>query len=94
MGSNWLGDLERLIMAVATSDHPRILHLVSVALQQGASWRAIVRMLEGAVEKLSSSQGYSDKDFQIAHLVKVLGRPKLHYALHRALRIPSLSTTE
>ncbi|KIK79957.1 hypothetical protein PAXRUDRAFT_159904, partial [Paxillus rubicundulus Ve08.2h10] len=91
---NRLGDLKRLIMAVATSDHPHISHLVSVTLQQGASWRAIVRMLEGAVEKLSSSRGYSDKDFQIAWLVKVLGGPKLHYALHHALGIPSLSTTE
>ncbi|KIJ10024.1 hypothetical protein PAXINDRAFT_29854, partial [Paxillus involutus ATCC 200175] len=84
-----LTDSKRLIMAIGSCNYSRVSQLISVSLQQGASWQAIVQMIQGVVEKLSRSRGYTVEDFNIARLVKTIGGPKLHYALHHALGIPS-----
>ncbi|KIJ05111.1 hypothetical protein PAXINDRAFT_93883, partial [Paxillus involutus ATCC 200175] len=64
-----LTDSKRLIMAIASCEYPRVSQLIGVALRQGASWRAIIMMIQGAVEKLSHSRGYTTKDFELARLV-------------------------
>ncbi|KIJ08705.1 hypothetical protein PAXINDRAFT_32050, partial [Paxillus involutus ATCC 200175] len=77
-----LTDSKRLIMAISSCEYPRVSQLIGVALRHGASWQAVIGMIQSAVEKLSHSRGYATRDFELARLVNVIGGPKLLYALH------------
>ncbi|KAG1737818.1 uncharacterized protein EDB91DRAFT_1082919 [Suillus paluster] len=64
-------------MAIASSDYQRLGQLVGVALHQGSSWQAIVRMIQEAAKKVKQTHCYSQKDFDIVCLIDIIGGPKL-----------------
>ena len=80
-------------MLIASQEIAGIRQLIAAALKQGRSARAIVALIERAIDGLYSSRGgFSERDLNIAFLVKAIGGPCLLYALQKSHGLASDST--
>ncbi|KIJ12467.1 hypothetical protein PAXINDRAFT_14668 [Paxillus involutus ATCC 200175] len=87
-----LEDHSTLVMALAEADVPWLRKLLHTALKNGASIRAIVRLIEDALEAGYRPRGHSTEANDLALLIYRLGGANLLYALNQRLHIPSLRT--
>ena len=90
-----LGKLEehrRFVMAVATSDVPRLHHLVRQSLKERAGVGRIVSRIEETLEGVYHARGYNADDHDIALLVLRLGGRRLLHAMSKYISLPSLRT--
>ncbi|KAK7063420.1 hypothetical protein R3P38DRAFT_2492280 [Favolaschia claudopus] len=87
-----MGDYERLVMAIAENDVPRVNALLSTALRNGASINTIVSQILESVQGLRSTKGFTDFELDLSTLVFRVGGNSLLYALNHALGLPSLRT--
>ncbi|KAJ7192450.1 hypothetical protein GGX14DRAFT_380137 [Mycena pura] len=87
-----MGDYERLIMAIATNDVPRVNALLSTAIRNGASINTITAQLIEAVQGLRSTKGFTNFEHDLSLLIYRLGGHSLLYSLNHALGLPSLRT--
>ena len=78
---------------LATNDIPGLRRLLLVALNRGASPRAVlVQLQQSFLGFYSPRGGFSERDLEISYLVKALGGPRLLYALHKSHGLASVST--
>jgi len=78
---------------LASNDVKRLKCVLGVALKRGCSVSAIVMRIEQAIDGLYTARGnYSERELDIAFLVKSLGGPKLLYALCRSHGLPAYRT--
>ena len=78
---------------LASNDVKRLKCVLGVALKRGCSVSAIVMRVEQAINGLYTARGdYSERELDIAFLVKSLGGPKLLYALCRSHGLPAYRT--
>ncbi|KAJ7163663.1 hypothetical protein C8R46DRAFT_1163839 [Mycena filopes] len=88
-----LTDLQRIIMLLASNDVPGLRRILTGALRRGASPQAIYSLLERAIAGLFSPRGgFTERDLDVAFLVKSLGGPRLLYALQKSHGLASRST--
>ncbi|KIK97226.1 hypothetical protein PAXRUDRAFT_766452 [Paxillus rubicundulus Ve08.2h10] len=87
-----LEDHSMLVMALTKADVPWLRKLLHIALKNGASIRAIVRLIEDALEAGYRPRGHSTEANDLALLIYRLGGANLLYALNQRLHIPSLQT--
>ncbi|KAJ6456289.1 hypothetical protein C8R47DRAFT_996339 [Mycena vitilis] len=87
-----MDDFERLLLAIATHDVPRIHAIIETALRNGASIRAIVNKIYDAFEGLHTTKGFTDFEKDLGILIYRLGGRSLVYAMNHALNLPSLRT--
>jgi hypothetical protein len=87
-----MGDYERLIMAIATNDVPRINALLSTAIRNGASVNTIIAQIVEAVQGLRSTKGFTKFELDLSILIYRIGGNSLLYSLNHALGLPSLRT--
>ncbi|KAJ7688591.1 hypothetical protein B0H17DRAFT_897303, partial [Mycena rosella] len=84
-----MDDYERLLMAIATKDVPRIHAIIKTALRNGASIRTITNKIYDAFEGLHSTKGFTDFERDLGVLIYRLGGRSLVYAMNHALNLPS-----
>jgi hypothetical protein len=73
-------------MLLSKHDVPGLHRLLTVALRNGASIRTVLAKLNQAIAGIYSPRdGWSEREYDIAYLVKSIGGPKLLYALQRHL---------
>ncbi|KAJ7662776.1 hypothetical protein DFH06DRAFT_1088352 [Mycena polygramma] len=87
-----MGDFERLIIAIATNDIPRINALVRTALSNGASINTITAQIIEAVKGIRSTKGFTKFEHDLSLLIYRIGGHSLLYSLNHALGLPSLRT--
>ncbi|KAJ7182232.1 hypothetical protein C8R43DRAFT_910814 [Mycena crocata] len=85
-----MDDYDRLFMAIATNDVPRIHAFFRTGLKNGTSTRALLEQFYLAVEGMRSTKGFSNFEYDIMTLVYRVGGRSLVYALNHALNLPSL----
>ncbi|PIL37672.1 hypothetical protein GSI_01366 [Ganoderma sinense ZZ0214-1] len=85
-----LDDCHRFIMAVATSDVPRLGQLVTQCLKEKASVAKIIGRIEDALNGAYQARGYDSDDYDMALLVLRLGGRKLLYSMSQYIALPSL----
>lgn len=86
-------DHQRLVMLLANHDIKRLRQLLAVALRRHASPRAIVSKLEAAVAGVYNVRGgYTERELDIAFLVKAIGAPRLLYILQKSHGLVSNTT--
>lgn len=68
-----MGDFERLIIAIATNDVPRINVLLSTAIRNGASINTITAQIIEAVQGLRSTKGFTKFENDLSLLIYRLG---------------------
>ncbi|KAK7471312.1 hypothetical protein VKT23_002721 [Stygiomarasmius scandens] len=91
--SGRLDDYDRMIMLIASNDIVGIRRIIGSALYQGASPRAICDLLNRAINGLyAPRKGFTERDLDVAFLVKALGGTRLLYALQKSHRLASEST--
>ena len=76
-------------MLIATKDIPGLCRLISAALRCGSSAERIVELIQKAIAGIYVPQGFSNRDLDIAFLVKAIGGPRLLYALQKSYGLPS-----
>jgi hypothetical protein len=82
-----------MLMMLSGNQIAGVSRLLSVALRNGASPEAICDRLQQAISGAYRPHAdWTDREFDIAFLVKSLGGPRLLYALQRAEGYPSLTT--
>jgi hypothetical protein len=74
---------------IGTHNIVGIRRLIAAALKCDASPACIIAMLEQAVMGWHPQSEFSQRDYDIAFMVKALGRPCLLYALSHAFGLPS-----
>ncbi|KAK7013539.1 hypothetical protein R3P38DRAFT_3206912 [Favolaschia claudopus] len=87
-----MGDYERLVMAIAENDVPRINALLNTALQNGASVNTIIAQITETVQRLRSTKGFPQFEHDLSLLIYRIGGNSLLYSLNHALGLPSLRT--
>ncbi|KAK7015827.1 hypothetical protein R3P38DRAFT_2543278 [Favolaschia claudopus] len=87
-----MGDYERLVMAIAENDVPRINALLNTALRNGASVNTIIAQITEAVQGLRSTKGFTQFEHDLSLLIYRIGGNSLLYSLNHALGLPSLRT--
>ena len=88
-----MNDYQRLLKILASSDVKRLKCVLGVALKRGCSVSTIIIRVEQAINGLYTARGnYSERELDIAFLVKSLGGPKLLYALCRSHGLPAYRT--
>ncbi|KAJ7800856.1 hypothetical protein B0H14DRAFT_2529225 [Mycena olivaceomarginata] len=87
-----MGDYERLIVAIATNDVPRVNTLINTALRNGASVNTITSQIIEAVQGLRSTKGFTDFERDLSLLIYRIGGNSLLYSMNHALGLPSLRT--
>lgn len=88
-----MNDHQRLLKILASNDVKRLKCVLGVALKRGCSVAAIIMHVEQAINGLYAARGnYSERELDIAFLVKSLGGPKLLYALCRSHGLPAYRT--
>jgi hypothetical protein len=86
-------DYQRILMMLSGNHIAGVSRLLSIALRNGASPEAICDQLQQAISGTYRPRGdWTDREFDIAFLVKALGGPRLLYALQKAEGYPSIST--
>lgn len=85
-----LNDHQRLVVLLANNDVQRLHHLLSVALRKGASPKALIAQIDRAINGLYCDRGqFDERKIKAAFLSKVLGGPRLLFALSKSERFPS-----
>ena len=79
-------------MFLSKNDIPGLRRLITAALKRNATPQVIMDLLERAVRSFRTAKGFSERDLDIALIVKALGGPRLLFAMQRAYGLPSLST--
>ncbi|KAJ6603661.1 hypothetical protein B0H10DRAFT_2315727 [Mycena sp. CBHHK59/15] len=80
-------------MLLASDDVPGLRRILVAALKRGASPQVIYSLLERAIAGLFTARGgFTDRDLDIAFLVKSIGGPRLLYALQKSHGLASRST--
>jgi hypothetical protein len=75
-------DYQQITMLLSKHDIPGLCRLITVALRNGASTQTLLSKLNQAIAGVYSPQGnWSQREHDIAFLVKSIGGPKLLYAL-------------
>ena len=88
-----MNDYQRILRFLATNDIPSLRRLLLVALNRGASPRAVlIQLQQSFLGFYSPKGGFSERDLEISYLVKSLGGPRLLYALHKSHGLASVST--
>ena len=87
-------DRQRLIVAFANADVPRLRYLIRSSLQAGRSPASMIGLIQDAVAGERKIFQFSEKERDIAFLVLKLGGPKLLHAVSRANGLPNLSVTK
>ncbi|KAK7016105.1 hypothetical protein R3P38DRAFT_3569764 [Favolaschia claudopus] len=87
-----MGDYERLMIAIAENDVPRINALLSTAIRNGASVNTIIAQITEAVRGLRSTKGFTQLEHDLSLLIYRIGGQSLLYSLNHALGLPSLRT--
>ncbi|KAF6753825.1 hypothetical protein DFP72DRAFT_1069028 [Ephemerocybe angulata] len=87
-----LNDFKRIMMHLSKNDIPGLRRLISAALKRHASPRVMMNLLERAVSEFRTAKGFSERDLDLALIVKALGGPRLLFALQKAHGLPSEST--
>ncbi|KAJ7429781.1 hypothetical protein B0H11DRAFT_2257746 [Mycena galericulata] len=87
-----MDDFERLIMAIANNDVPRIHAIIETAMRNGASVRTMANRIYDAFEGLHHTKGFTDFERDLGILIYRLGGRSLLYAMNHALNLPSLRT--
>ncbi|TFY57754.1 hypothetical protein EVJ58_g6829 [Rhodofomes roseus] len=88
-----VNDHQRLVVLLANNDVQRLHHLLSVALRKGASPKALIAQIDRAINGLYCDRGqFDERKIKAAFLSKVLGGPRLLFALTKSDRFPSGST--
>ncbi|KAJ6591976.1 hypothetical protein B0H10DRAFT_1724216, partial [Mycena sp. CBHHK59/15] len=77
-----LDDLEQLLMAIATSDVPRLRQIIQHALDRNVSIHAILELVQDAIQRVRRVYDYEEKEIDLASLVQYLGGRRLLYALN------------
>jgi hypothetical protein len=86
-------DHQRILMLLSQNKIAGVSHLLATALQKGVSLEIIGMRLQLAISgSYSPHSGWSDREYDIAFLVKAIGGPRLLYAMQQAEGYPSLST--
>lgn len=87
-----LGEFKRLLVALSTSNVPRLQQLIHVALKNGSSPRSITSRLADAANQLYKVHSYSDSELDLGILAWRLGGARLVSALQAEMGLCSLST--
>ncbi|KAJ6609768.1 hypothetical protein B0H10DRAFT_2295284 [Mycena sp. CBHHK59/15] len=88
-----LTDHQRIMMLLTSDDVPALRCILVSALKRGASPQVIYSLLERAIAGLFTARGgFTDRDLDIAFLVKSIGGPRLLYALQKSHGLASRST--
>jgi hypothetical protein len=87
-----MDDYDRLIMAIATNDVPRIHAIIETAMRNGASVRSMANRIIDAFEGLHRTKGFTELELDLGILIYRLGGRSLLYAMNKALNLPSLRT--
>jgi len=88
-----LNDYQRVVMLLSQKKIAGVARLLSVALRNGASARAIYDRLQGSITHTYAPKGnWTEHEFDVAFLIKALGGPRLLYVLQKEEGYPSLST--
>lgn len=84
-------DYQRIVNLLATNDVCSLCRLLVAALRRGARPHAILSQLQQAIDGVYLPRGkYSDRELDIASLLKAIGGPRLLYALNHSHGLPSL----
>jgi hypothetical protein len=87
-------DHNRIIMLIGSHNFRGIRRLTNLAICRGASPKKIIEMLERAIDKgFQARGGFSQRDYDLAFMIKALGGPRLLYALSQAYGLPSERST-
>ncbi|KAJ7154444.1 hypothetical protein C8R43DRAFT_885149 [Mycena crocata] len=87
-----MDDFERLIMAIATNDVPRIHSIIETAMRNGVSIRTMANRIYEAFDGLYHTKGFTDFERDLGILIYRLGGRSLLYSMNHALNLPSLRT--
>ncbi|KAK6992977.1 hypothetical protein R3P38DRAFT_3078646 [Favolaschia claudopus] len=87
-----LDDFDRLLVAIAENDIPRIHAIIETARRNGASVRTMVNFLTEAVDGLRHTKGFTAFEKDLGILIYRLGGRSLLYAMNHSLNLPSLRT--
>ncbi|KAJ6626472.1 hypothetical protein B0H10DRAFT_2185720 [Mycena sp. CBHHK59/15] len=88
-----LTDHQRIMMLLKTDDVPALWCILISALKRGASPQVIYSLLKRAIAGLFTAWGgFTDRDLDIAFLIKSIGGPRLLYALQKSHGLASRST--
>lgn len=80
-------------MKLASQDIPGASRILEKSLKRSESADVVMRKLEGAITGTFRPHGnWTDKEFDVAYLVKALGGPRLSYVLQHAAHSPSVTT--
>lgn len=86
-------DEKRVLMKLASQDIPGASRILAVSLKRQESPNVILRKLEGAITGSFRPRGnWTDREYDIAYLVKALGGPRLSFVLQKAQSSPSVSS--
>jgi hypothetical protein len=86
-------DHKRNIMLLAQNKIAGVSRILQVALRRGVSAKEITKRLERAIDGTYRPQGgWSEREINVAFLIKALGGPRLLYAMQKEEAYPSLST--
>ncbi|KAG5633966.1 hypothetical protein H0H81_004150, partial [Sphagnurus paluster] len=81
-----------MVNLIAQNRISGVSRIISTALHDGASAEAICRKLDDAIEGCYAPRKWSQREIDIAFLVKAHGGPRLLYALQKAEGYPSRRT--
>lgn len=86
-------DYQWMLILLSQNKIAGVSQLLAVALHSGESPEVIILCLQQAISGTNTSQSrWTDKDYDVAFLVKAIGGPQLLYALQRAEGYPSATS--
>lgn len=86
--------LEKFLILMEGRDIPGLQCLIQTARKQHLSWKAIFDQIHICAAGDYSAFNYSRTEGMLMVLAYQYGGPALVYTLHKALALPSLSTTQ
>ena len=73
-------DHKQIMMLIASQEVAGLCRLLAAALRQGCSAQAIISLIQCSIDGLYTPWGgFSNRDLDIAFLVKAIGGPLTHY---------------
>jgi hypothetical protein len=82
-----------MVMLISQNKIAGVSRILAVALRNGANPESICIKLHRAIDGIYKPlSGWTDREFDVAFLIKAIGGPRLLYALQNAEGYPSLST--
>ena len=86
-------DHKRIMMLIASQEVAGLRRLLAAALRQGCSAQAIISLIQRSIDGLYTPRGgFSNRDLDIAFLVKAIGGPRLLYSLQKSHGLASETT--